>query len=54
MWAFIGKWLVRGAIFAYGHKDEVIAAVSAIKTAKDRKRDDDAHDPTAPPADIDA
>lgn len=36
MWASIAKWAVKIAVFALGHKDEVIAIVNAI--ADDKKQ----------------
>lgn len=38
MWKTIGKWAVEIAIFAFNHKDEVIAAVNAVAEAKAAKQ----------------
>lgn len=34
MWSAVGKFLVKAAVYALGHPDEVIAVVNAAKGAK--------------------
>ena len=37
MWKFIGRWAVKIALFAFEHKEEVIAVVEGIQAAKAEK-----------------
>lgn len=37
MWATIGKWAVKVAVFAFNHRSEVIAAIDAVEAAKQKK-----------------
>lgn len=39
MWSSIAKWAVKIAVWAIGHKDEVIAIVDAVAEAKKKKSD---------------
>lgn len=37
MWALIGKWLVKGALYALEHPDQVKEVVDAVHAAKSNK-----------------
>jgi len=37
MWKSVGKWAIKLAVFAFNHRDELIAAVDAVEAAKKNK-----------------